>query len=94
MAAGLVALLAGRLGAGALAGLGGALLVVSFAAELLAPLLALPGWLANLSIFHQYGNPVLDGPRWGPWLGLAVLAAALFSLGLARFVRADLERGG
>lgn len=91
--AALVALLAGRLPAGAITGLGGAVIVVSFAAELLAPVLSLPGWLANLSLFHHYGNPVLDGPRWGPWLGLTALAAALFALGLLRFARGDLARG-
>ena len=92
--AALVALLAGRLTSGAIAGIVGAVIIVSFVAELLAPLLDLPGWVINLSLFHQYGNPVIDGPNWGPWSALTIVAATLFALGLARFVRADLQRGG
>lgn len=91
--AALVYLVAGRFSAGAITGAIGGLIAVSFLADFLDPVLKLPGWLVGLSLVHQYGNPVMNGPHWGPWLILVVIAAALVLLGLARFTRADLARG-
>lgn len=92
--AAVVYLVAGRLSAGTISGVVGGLIALSYLAELLNPLLKLPGWLAGLSIFHQYGTPVVDGPRWGPWLALTALAATFLALGLTRFTRNDVQRGG
>jgi ABC-2 type transport system permease protein len=41
----------------------------------LAPLFKLPDWMANLSIFHLYGNPVVGGTAWTPavWMLLVFL---------------------
>ncbi len=91
--AALVYLGAGRLGAGALSGIVGTLLGIAFVLGLLGPLLAWPDWLLALSPFHQYGAPIVEGPRWGAWLGLTAIAAIIAALGLARFTRADLQRG-
>jgi len=91
--AALVFLGAGRLTTGALSGIVGALLGLAFVAQLLGPLLAWPGWLLALSPFHQYGVPIVEGPRWGAWLALTAVAALIAALGLARFIRADLQRG-
>ncbi len=49
----------------------------------LAPLFKFPDWLANLSVFHLYGNPVVGTLSWTPALSmllvfLAGFAAALF----------------
>ena len=92
--AALVYAIAGRLSAGAVTGSVGGLIALSYLAELLDPLLTLPSWLAGLSIFHQYGTPIVDGPRWGAWLALTAIAAVLLALGLARFTCSDLQRGG
>jgi ABC-2 type transport system permease protein len=83
LAAALVYLLATRLSASLTTGLVSAFLALSFLMEFLQPLLKLPAWLVNLSIFHLYGSPITDGMRWGPTLtvlGLAVIVAlaALF----------------
>ncbi len=91
--AALVYLGAGRLGVGALSGIVGALLGIGFMLSLLGPLLGLPQWALNFSPFHQYGAPIMEGPRWGAWLGLTAIAAIIAALGLARFTRADLQRG-
>jgi len=91
--AALVYLGAGRLAAGALSGIVGALLGLAFVLGLLGPLLAWPDRLLALSPFHQYGAPIVEGPRWGGWLALTAIAALIAALGLARFVRADLQRG-
>ncbi len=47
-----------------------------------APLLQAPGWVANLSIFHLYGNPVVGVQSWTPALAMA----AVFVLGFAAAV--------
>ncbi len=91
--AALVYLGAGRLDTGALSGIVGALIALAFSLSLLGPLLNLPQWALNLSPFHQYGAPIVEGPRWGAWLLLTVIAAIIAVLGLLRFNRADLQRG-
>jgi ABC-2 type transport system permease protein len=81
--------LAGWLRRGGVVAVCGTLIAVSYFADVLNPLLDLPGWALDLSIFHQYGRPVTDDPRWGAWLALTALAAGLMGLGVARFARAD-----
>jgi ABC-2 type transport system permease protein len=93
LVAALVYLVAGRLSAGAITGAIGGLIALSFLADFLNPVLKLPGWLVGLSVFHQYGTPIVSGPRWGAWLALIALAAVFLALGLVRFTRADLARG-
>jgi ABC-2 type transport system permease protein len=49
----------------------------------LAPLFKLPGWVANLSVFHLYGNPVTGSASWAPALSMTLVflvgfGAALF----------------
>lgn len=92
--AALVYLGAGRLGAGALSGIVGGLIGLSYLLELLGTFFTPQKWLLDLSIFHQYGAPIVEGPRWGAWLLLTAVAALFLALGLARFSRADLQRGG
>jgi ABC-2 type transport system permease protein len=91
--AALVYLGAGRLSAGTLSGIVGALIGIAFMLALLAPLLALPHWALNFSPFYQYGAPIVEGPRWGTWLLLTAIAALIAALGYIRFNRDDLQRG-
>lgn len=91
--AALVFLAAGWLSAGAINGGDGGLLAASFIGEFLNPAVHLPGWLIGLSIFHHYGNPLLDGPQWGQWAVLTAIAIALVATGLVRFTQSDLQRG-
>ena len=85
--------LSGWLRSGGVVAVCGALLAVSYFADVLNPLLELPGWALALSIFHQYGRPVTEDPRWQAWLVLTALAVGLMALGVARFARADIDHG-
>ncbi len=72
------------------AGVGGAVVVASFFLDLLVPLLGLPDWVRDASVFHLYGAPLLQGFAWGNLAALAALAAAMCVLGVAGFAREDL----
>jgi ABC-2 type transport system permease protein len=90
LTAALVYVLAGRLPYGGVVGAIATFLVASFLAEFLRQTFDLPGWLVGLSIFHQYGSPLTEGPAWGRPLAMLGIAAALLGLGVAQFRRADL----
>ncbi len=85
--------LAGWLRAGLVIALVGALIGVSYFAEILNLLLKLPNWALSLSIFHQYGNPLIADPRWLSWLALLAIAAVLAAVGAFRFNREDIHQG-
>jgi len=91
--ASVVFLLAGRTSAGINTIVVGGLVGLSFFAALLYTVLNLPAWLADLSMFYQYGSPITDGPRWGSSLALTGLAGVVLALGVAGFTRADVRRG-
>jgi ABC-2 type transport system permease protein len=55
----------------------------------LAPLLRLPAWVANLSVFHLYGNPVADPPSLVPALSLTLVFPVGFVVALALMRRRD-----
>lgn len=76
LTAALVYLLATRLSSSLTTGLVSFFLALSFLMEFLQPMLKLPDWLVNLSIFHLYGSPITDGLRWGPTLTLLGLVVA------------------
>ena len=69
----------------------GALIGVSYFAELLNPLMKLPEWVITLSIFHHFGAPLTQAPYWGDWLVMLLLAAVFLALGGWRFTRADVR---
>ncbi|MFI5275029.1 MAG: ABC transporter permease subunit, partial [Ktedonobacterales bacterium] len=85
--------LAGLLPPVAVIGIMAVFVAVSFLADLLRTVFNLPTWALDLSIFHQYGTPVLDGLNWGAFVGLLAVAAVLLALGGWRFANADLDRG-
>lgn len=91
--ASLVFALAGLLPPGAIMGIMAAFLGVSFLADLLKSLLQLPGWVVNLSMFRQYGTPILTGLNWSAFAGMFVVAAAVLALGIWQFCARDIDRG-
>jgi ABC-2 type transport system permease protein len=92
LTAALVYALAGRIPYGAVVGVTGAVLAVSFLADFLQEAFDLPEWLSSLSMFHHYGNPIIDGPAWGPAIAMLGIAAALLALAAVQFRGANLPR--
>ncbi len=91
--AAVVFLLAVRTSASIDLGVVGTLVGVSFVSSILYAALNLPAWVANLSMFYQYGSPITDGPRWGASLAMAGLAGLVLALSVIGFARADVGRG-
>src|SRR5579884_3364450 len=52
-------------------------LAASYLTDLLKTLLSLPTWIVNLSIFRQYGTPVLTGLNWEAFTIMLAIAATL-----------------
>jgi ABC-2 type transport system permease protein len=92
LTASVVFLLAGRTATAIGTSVVGGLVACSFIASLLYTVLNLPAWLADLSMFYQYGSPITDGPRWGASLAMTGLAAGVLALAVVGFTRADVQR--
>jgi ABC-2 type transport system permease protein len=85
-------LLSGWLRTVTVTGILSALLLASFVITLLGHLFKWPNFLLQLSIFEQYGTPLLDGLRASHALGLLIVAAATLTMATMRFSRKDLAR--
>jgi ABC-2 type transport system permease protein len=57
----------------------------------LAPLFKLPDWVANLSVFHLYGNPIVGATPWTPAVSMMLLFLAGFGAALALMRRRDVS---
>jgi len=68
-----------------------ALVLASFLITLFARLFHWPDALLQLSIFEQYGTPLVDGVRLPHVLGLLGAAGAMLTLATVRFARKDLS---
>ncbi|MBF6588975.1 MAG: ABC transporter permease subunit [Ktedonobacterales bacterium] len=75
----------------AVLGIVGAALGFSFFAEFFSSLLHVPDWVLSFSIFHAYGTPITNGPRWGAWLAVTAVAALLLGVGALRFGQRDVR---
>ena len=94
---GLVVLAAGYLISGwlrtrATTGAVSALVLASFVVTLLAPIFHWPDIVRQLSIFEQYGVPLVDGLRLSHIAGLMAVTGAAASAATWRFTRKDLVR--
>lgn len=89
----LVYVLAGRLHSGAILGVVGTFLALSFFVELMQSLLKLPEWATSLSIFHHYGSPIIEGWQWGSSGIMLGVSGVLLAIGIVQFAHADVERG-
>jgi ABC-2 type transport system permease protein len=85
-------LLSGWLRTAAVTGVLSALLVASYAMSFLAALVALPDAVLQLSIFQQYGTPLVGGLRVPNTLGILAVTVAALALATMRFARKDIAR--
>jgi len=93
IAMGLVYALAGWLRYQAMLGILTTYMALAFLAEFLHMLLQVPNWLLSLSIFHQYGSPIINGMNWQSFSGMTAVAMVLLVIGLVQFRYADIARG-
>jgi len=70
----------------------GGLVIVSYLAQLLGNLLKLPEWIVNLSIFQQYGQPLLSGLNWPAQAIILGLSLAFVVVAALRFEQRDLVK--
>lgn len=57
----------------------------------LAPLFRFPDWVANLSVFHLYGNPVAGTSPWTPAVSMTLVFLAGFAAALLLMRQRDLS---
>jgi ABC-2 type transport system permease protein len=70
----------------------GGLLIVMYFIELLGGFLNWPEAVRDLSIFHLYGRPLVEGLAWGNMAVLLVVALLLAGGSLAGFARRDIAK--
>lgn len=68
----------------------GGLAVADFVWSLIVPLLHLPAWVAGISVFARYGDPVIQGLQWSHQGVLAGFGGLLVVLAVLGFRRQDL----
>jgi ABC-2 type transport system permease protein len=69
-----------------------AIVVIMFFLEILAPILNLPTFVLNLSVFYLYGRPLTDGVNWGGTVALVMASLALVAVSLVGFNRRDIAK--
>lgn len=57
----------------------------------LAPLFSAPGWVADLSVFHLYGNPLVGSISWWSTLSMILIFVAGFAAALVLMRRRDVS---
>ena len=85
-------LLAGWLRSAAVTGMLTVLVAGSYFLSLVGPGLHWPENILQLSLFAQYGTPLLTGPDWAAMLRLLALSALALAAATLRFARKDLAR--
>jgi ABC-2 type transport system permease protein len=93
LTASLVYALAGLVAPQVVIGIMVAFLAISYLADLLQAFLQLPSWVLNLSMYQQYGAPLLNGLNWGAFVGMLGVALVLLGLGIWQFSARDVEVG-
>jgi ABC-2 type transport system permease protein len=63
-----------------------------FLLEIFAPLFRWPEAIRNLSIFHFYGRPLVEGINWAGFSTLSIATLLFAALSLAGFTRRDLTK--
>jgi ABC-2 type transport system permease protein len=88
-----VFLLSGFVRGGAVFGTVGTLIASSYLINFLSPILTLPRWMLDLSVFYQYGAPILRGIAWTSILGMFAMVFVLLVGATTFWLHADLKGG-
>jgi len=94
LVAGAVYALGARLRSTVVMSIVGGYLGVAFFIDLLWSYLGLPRWVHHLSLFSDYGTPMIDGVNWASSLTMLVLALLAAGIGVYLFHTGDLRQGG
>ena len=68
-----------------------ALVIISFLIELLKATFKFPDWVVDTSLFHHYGQPIINGLDWTIQYILLGLCALFVATGIMRFHYRDIE---
>jgi len=68
------------------------LVIISYMADLLGALLKLPEWLINLSVFREYGKPIVTGPDWSVILVMLSISGVFVAGAAFRFQQRDIVK--
>jgi ABC-2 type transport system permease protein len=68
------------------------LLVIWFTITFIGQSLGWPDWVQNLSAFHYYGTPLVNGLPLGDMLGVLAVSVVALALAAFRFARKDIGR--
>jgi ABC-2 type transport system permease protein len=68
------------------------LVVISYMVQLLSNSLRLPEWMINLSVFHHYGLPLVNGLAWMPQFVMMGLSAVFMIIAVFRFWQRDITK--
>ncbi|NWJ48410.1 MAG: ABC transporter permease subunit [Chloroflexi bacterium] len=66
------------------------LILLSFLADLLSDLFKLPNWVVQLSIFRQYGRPIITGIDWTVQSLLLAICVGFVAIATFRFWKRDI----
>jgi len=66
------------------------LILLSFLADFLSDLFKLPDWVVQLSIFRQYGRPIINGTDWTIQSLLLAICVGFVAFATFRFWKRDI----
>lgn len=67
----------------------GGLVMASYMLDAFGNLFTLPEWFVRLSVFREYGRPMVDGLNWTAMLALLAISVAFIALAIWRFGQRD-----
>jgi ABC-2 type transport system permease protein len=79
-------------GPGWAVGVTAGLVILSYLTNALSDTLKLPEAVTNLSVFKQYGQPLVEGLHWTPQIVMVVLSIAFIGVAVYRFRRRDIVK--
>jgi ABC-2 type transport system permease protein len=68
------------------------LVIISFMVDFLKDALKLWDWIVDLSIFHQYGQPLMNGMNWTAQFVMLGLSVAFVIVAIVRFGQRDIVK--